>query len=111
MKLDVVEVQVKDWKTSIAWWKKFGLKLVVRENDDQLALLRSGGGSMIGLFGKGKPTKHGFTPYFRVHSINSTVVSLKKKGIIVGRIEKRHWGRQAKVTDPECRIMYVFEET
>ncbi|MBI2405419.1 VOC family protein [Candidatus Gottesmanbacteria bacterium] len=111
MKLDVIELHVNNWHKSLDWWvNKLGLKIIVQEDDHKFALLLGTGGAMVGLYG-GKPTsKQRFVPHFKVVNLEETVEKLKHNAIHVDTIEIRHWGKQAKVTDPEENIFYLYQE-
>ena len=111
VRLEVVELQVKNWSEMLDWRVgKFGLKIIAREDDHQFALLAGDGGAMLGLFGENGKTEQKLTPYFKSENFEKTVAGLKSQYINVGAIEVRHWGKRAKVKDPEGNIIYLYEE-
>lgn len=113
MKLEVVELRVKNWFTSVTWYhEKLGLRVIVQEDDHQFALLVGEGGAKLGLIGtmqlpQGQSRN---TTYFTTSQLEKVAVKLKQNGVDVGRIEKKHWGKQVKLTDPEGNVLYLYEE-
>lgn len=113
MKLDVVELRVKNWFVSVTWYQeKLGLRIIAQEDDHQFALLVGEGGAKLGLIGT-KQLPQGqsrATPYFITSQLEKVAAKLKQNGVDVGRIEKMHWGKQMKLTDPEGNVLYLYEE-
>lgn len=110
MKLDIIELQVKNWKSMVEWYEKLGFTVRYREDEHKFALLSADDGAMLGLYGVESKTPSNFTPYIKVEGINKEVQELKNKGIAVDAMEERHWGKQALVTDPEGNTLYLYEE-
>ncbi|MBI4215721.1 MAG: VOC family protein [Parcubacteria group bacterium] len=113
MKLDIVELNVKNWEEMVGWYiSNLSLKIVAREDDHKFALLAGNDGAMLGLFEVRNPTQGsgGFTPYFRVEKLEDAVNNLKNKSVSVEEIQIRHWGKQVKVKDPQGNEFYLYEE-
>lgn len=111
MKLDIIELRVKNWQKMLNWFTKtLGLSLVVKEDDDKFALVRDKEGLMIGLWMDKSKSKQRYVPYFKVNNLQHFINTLKTKSVIVGKIQKKHWGDQAKVVDPEGNELYVYQE-
>lgn len=111
MKLDVVELRVKDWQKMLDFWKnQLGLSVVAREEDHNFVLLGGDNGAMIGLFEAIEANQQKFVPYFKVGDLEVMVADLKSKSIDIGEIQETHWGRQAKVVDPEGNEFYIYQE-
>ena len=110
MRLDIIELQVNNWKSMVEWYKKLGFTIKFREDDHQFALLSSDNGVMIGLYGAEPKISSNFIPYIKVEDIEVTVNQLKSKKIEVNAVEKRHWGKRAKIIDLERNTLYLYEE-
>lgn len=114
MKLDVIEIQVKEWDEMVRWYNEIlGLKILAKENEDKFALLVGENGAAVGLFGKENLSdlKGNITPYWHVDNIENTFQSLSAKGVrFVANIEKRHWGKQARFVDPEDNNHFIYQE-
>ena len=81
MKLDIVELQVKNWAEMIEWYSSnFNLKVVAREDDHEFALLAGDDEAMLALFAVKNLTHSSskFIPYFRVNNLVESVGNLKK---------------------------------
>ncbi len=114
MKLDIIELQVKNWEEMVEWYSSIlDLKVMVREDDHRFALLRGESGAMLGLFWVENPTQgsNRFILYFRTDNLENTVNDLKVKAVNIGKIQIQHWGKQAKIKDPEGNECYLYEET
>ncbi len=111
MQLNVIELQVKNWKKMLDWVvNKVGFKIIAKEDHDQFVLVQGAGGAMIGIWGVKKRSAQKFTPYIKVKDLEGIVSNLKKKSVKVGRIEKPHWGKKAKLTDPEGNVYFLSQE-
>lgn len=51
-----------------------------------------------------------FVPYFKVSNLKNKLLKLEENGVKVGKIEEKHWGKQAKILDPENNEYYIYEE-
>lgn len=96
MKLDIIELQVKNWEEMVKWYSSnLNLKVVAREEDHRFALLAEDGGTMLGLFGVENLTQGSsrLIPYFRVDSLEGVVNDLKAKSVDIGATQIQHWGK------------------
>lgn len=103
MKLDVVEIQVKDFKKSVEWYKNL-LKLLHVEKD--FAMFNSGKATLALYKGK----KNCINLYFRSKDLEKSYALMKKKGVNISRIIKVHWGRKFYFKDPEGNKHFIYEE-
>lgn len=103
MNLDVVELQVKDFKKSLEFYKKLFKPLHAEEN---FAMFGAGKATFALLKGK----KNQKTLYFRSKNLEKDHSILKKKGVKVSPIEQVHWGRKFSFTDLEGNKHFVYEE-
>ncbi len=111
MKIDIIELQVNNWKSMVEWYEKsLGFTVRFLEDDHQFALLSGEVGAMLGLYGVEEKTYTSFIPYMRVEDVEVGVQKLKSMEVNVGAIEERHWGKRAKITDPEGNVFYLYEE-
>ncbi|MBI2029248.1 VOC family protein [Candidatus Gottesmanbacteria bacterium] len=114
MKLDIIELNVKNWEAMIEWYvSNLNLKVVAREDDHKYALLAGSDGAMLGLFGVRNLLMRGsggFIPYFRTEKLGDVVSNLKSKSVNIEDTQVQHWGEQAKVKDPEGNEFYLYEE-
>ncbi len=111
MRLDIIELQVHNWKRMVEWYEKeLGFTVRFREDDHQFALLSKDDGAMLSLYGAEVISDAHFTPYMKVEDIKIEFSRLKNAGINIDEIEERHWGKRAKVTDPEGHVFYIYEE-
>ena len=93
------------------WYvEKLGLRVVAKEDDHKFALLAGDDASMIGILGTDDRAQK-LIPYFRTDNLDKVVVDLGAKSVTVGNVEVQHWGKQAKVTDPEGNDVYLYEES
>lgn len=113
MKLDVIELHVKNWEEMIEWYSSnLDLKIIAHEDNYKFALLLGDGGAMLGLFAIKNLTQNSgrFIPYFRTNNLEEAVRNLKNKSVHIEEIKIQHWGKQVKVKDPEENEFYLYEE-
>lgn len=101
----------------VKWYKeKLGLTVFAKEENDQFAMLGKKVGFLLALWGKkqlkGKNAKQQrITPYWRVTNLTKTVREFSRRGVVFASgIEIRHWGRQAKFSDPEGNTHFLYQE-
>ena len=85
MNLDVIELQVKDFKKAFEWYKKLFKPLFKGKNNQK-------------------------TLYFASRSLGKEHSTLKRKGVKVSSIAKVHWGRKFSFNDLEGNKHFVYEE-
>lgn len=103
MKLDVIEIQVKDFNKSLIWYKN----LFKPVHEEQNFAMFNTGRATLALW-KGK--KNRITLYFRSGDIEKMHSKMKKKNIEVSSIQKVHWGRRFSFIDLEGNKYFVYEE-
>ncbi len=103
MNLDVVEIQVKNFKKSVEWYKKIFKPLHI---EDSFAMFNTNKATLALYKGK----NHKTTLYFRSKKLEKDLFLMKKKGIRVSKIQRVHWGRKFSFVDLEGNKHFVYEE-
>lgn len=99
MKLHFVELRVRDWTASMAWYRDvLGLEPVMTDPLRRFALLRSEGCQIA--LKEGEPTPGGVLLSFEVNSL----------GPFVGKIKTSEEGyRRVRLADPDGYDVVLFE--
>lgn len=113
MKLDVIEIQVRDWAGMMKWYHSvLGLEILAREDDDKFAMLGNEG-SIVALVqvDEVSGTPGNIMPYWRVENIENVVEKLTSSGVRFStKVETTHWGKQAKFSDLEGNVHFLYQE-
>lgn len=103
MNLDVIELQVRDFKNSLEWYKKIFKPLHIEKD---FAMFKTGKATLAIYKEKNNVT----TLYFSSKNLEKSQLLLKKKGVNVSSIIKTHWGRKFYFNDLENNKHFVYEE-
>jgi len=103
MKLDVIEIQIKDFKKSLNWYKQLFKPL---HSEDGFVMFQTGAAILALCEGKKNQT----TLYFRSKNLEKSYKQLKRKGIKTSKIEKVHWGKKFSFVDLEGNKHFVYQE-
>lgn len=117
MKLDIVQIVVKDWKEAVSWYKdNLGLRVLFREDHHRYCQLAfSEGDTLLALAGtdelvEGPGRCH---PNIHVEDLEATVADLKGRGVkFLGEIRGGDEGfRIVSIEDLEGNRLDFYEYT
>lgn len=113
--LNIIEIRVKDWDSSLAWYQeKLGLKAEGLHEDPFCFLTFPEGDASIGLDGTEEVSGGGSTrcvPCIQVDDLQGTVTELKGRGVeFVADVTGGEEGyRTARLSDPEGNLIQLYE--
>lgn len=106
MQLFMVELAVADWVASVAWYRdRLGLRVALRDEANQFALLEAAGGGRIALKA-GTQQPSGVTVHFQVADLSAEMTRL---GITSEPKTSPEGYRRAIVPDPDGYAIVLFE--
>ena len=106
MQLFMVELAVADWALSVAWYRdRLGLRVTLRDEANQFALLEATGGGRIALKA-GTPQPGGVTVHFHVTDLTA---EMTRMGITAEPKTSPEGYRRAIVPDPDGYTIVLFE--
>ena len=113
--LDIVTIQVRDWKAAVQWYTKtLGFEVAVSEEDDQFCLLTTGA-ALLGLAAdhaeqSASTSENRVAPGFQVADLDATLARLRAEGVKVDpMIDGEGEGyRLARIWDPEDNRLHVY---
>jgi catechol 2,3-dioxygenase-like lactoylglutathione lyase family enzyme len=100
--LSTVVIYVRDLARMLAFYRET-LGLRVEHETGSYAELGGAGGAGVALHagrGEGEPDRHWFIE-FRVADVAATAEALRARGVAVGEVTARWWGKEASFSDPE----------
>ena len=111
MNLNQVTIPSLDVETSIAFYKKLGLKVIVRSLPKYARFECPDGDSTFSVHKVDElPKGHGITLYFENEDLDKTVERLKEKGIAFQELpnDKPWLWREAHLFDPDGNHIILF---
>ncbi len=113
--LDIVTIQVRDWKPAVRWYTEtLGFEVVVSEEDDQFCLLTTGA-ALLGLAADHpeqsmSTSENRVAPGFKTVDLDATLARLRGEGVTVDPIidGAGEGYRLARIWDPEGNRLHVY---
>jgi predicted enzyme related to lactoylglutathione lyase len=113
--LDIVTIQVRDWKAAVRWYTEtLGFGVAVTDEDDQFCLLVTGA-ALLGLASDHpeqsmSTTENRVAPGFKVADLDATLADLRAAGVKVDAVidGEGEGYRLARIWDPEGNRLHVY---
>jgi catechol 2,3-dioxygenase-like lactoylglutathione lyase family enzyme len=113
--LNIVTIQVGDWKGAVTWYSEvLGLEVVASEEDDQFWML-SMGAAMVSLAAdhperSGTTSENRLAPGFQISDFDTTLARLRSAGVRVDPVidGEGEAYRLARIWDPEGNRLHLY---
>lgn len=111
MKLDHLNLPVRDLARSRAWWvEALGLKVEFEVPDTRTVALNDGEGFAIFLQEKPNATSNGVALWFQVDDVDATHAAWSARGVrFTHSPQKNFWGYGAELADPDDYLVRLWD--
>ncbi len=110
MNLNQISILVKSVPSSINFYKKLGLELIVHTHDNYARFLTESGGTFSLMTSDSKKEIYGTHIYFECSNLDEKVEELKSKGVSFDSDpEDKPWlWREAHLSDPDGHHIVIY---
>lgn len=109
MQLYMIELQVRDMRTSVAWYQSMiGMKVILHDNNNDYVLLQDSELYRVALKQSAQPSV-GVILHWEVANLEKTVQDLRERGVDVSEIKRSAEGYNAvTIYDPDGIRLNIF---